>query len=982
MNGYPWKFTNYCLLNENYLLVVAPQKNNPGIFLIFIPELNFYFFPFLYLAQEVHGYDVALIESSQLTLVTFGVFNLIEQNGGHEVWIHKFNLLNCTDVIFSCTEAEMIINLKSLANSIEIDDSLQMGLIDLPNGTITFKGIRKNRSEFEDIQLNDNSLEYGYTSVKFICNNSIDRQFIRYFLFREQEGNRIKIPSFICTIEITPCYPSCKTCMFLGNQDNHNCSLCKDGYGFIPNTANCYLPNEKPNYYQATDSNGNVIYLECGNNCLTCTGQKTQLSDNCIKCKDGMFLIEDKTKGKCYTDNPGDGYYLDSDDNNTYKQCYERCRTCEERGDEKNNKCFSCKNGYGLLSNTLNCITLEEKPNNYYKTVDTDGNILYLECGKNCSSCFNGETSLSDNCIECINGMYFKEDEVKGKCFQKIEKDYYLDLDNKTYKKCFERCSQCDMAGDISKQHCLNCKNEFGLLYGTSNCISYEDKPPNYYETIDNNGFKVYLECNQNCLTCTESETQITDNCIKCKDGMFFVEDRISGKCYSDNPGNGYYLDISLNTYKKCYESCFTCKSGGDYDNHNCLSCKNDYEKDPINTSNCVFCKSLWYQNQSGTKVCAGENCPSSFPFLNVNTKECVSNCGALYQYYNNCFSTCPSGTNQDDVSLTCHNIMQDLTLTNNSSSEVVEFTTSVSSETFIDNLDNAVSLSLSSSSSDSITVIKTEEMSFSFYPSTSQKETIQNSNSPVISLGECENILKHFYNIREDEELYIGILIFNNKENFQFNKTRYVVYDSTGRELNLSVCDDVPIKETKKLNIEYENLNYQIAQTLAAEVGVNIYNSSEEVFHDKCIPLQFNGKDTTLTDRKNKIQSRVSLCEDNCNLIAINYTTNEVECDCLPQKDKITINSFVTNNEIYNQITNVLSTTNLVLFTCFNTVNEITNITRNYGAIMSLSIMFLEVILMIIFVFCQLKPMFIKITKEIKFHPTTNQLKFIIRKL
>ena len=62
-------------------------------------------------------------------------------------------------------------------------------------------------------------------------------------------------------------------------------------------------------------------------------------------------------------------------------------------------------------------------------------------------------------------------------------------------------------------------------------------------------------------------------------------------------------------------------------------------------------------------------------------------------------------------------------------------------------------------------------------------------------------------------------------------------------------------------------------------------------VFHDKCTPLQYKGKDTILKDRQDKIQSHVSLCAEGCEFISIKYTNNEVECNCPPQKDSVTLN-------------------------------------------------------------------------------------------
>lgn len=367
-----------------------------------------------------------------------------------------------------------------------------------------------------------------------------------------------------------------------------------------------------------------------------------------------------------------------------------------------------------------------------------------------------------------------------------------------------------------------------------------------------------------------------------------------------------------------------------------------------------------------------GDTCPSSHPFPIIDTKECVTRCGSLYHFNNSCYSTCPSGTIPDKDSLNCQNALSNITLSSNSS-EIIEYVTNIPPETFIENVNDASQLLISKSPPNSVTVIKTDDMSFSLYPTSIKKEKIQQSNSPVIELGDCENLLRDFYNISKDEQLYIGVVMFNNK-NYQYNKTRYIVYDSSGKELDLTVCDDVPIRETKKLNVDFEGLNYQLAKTLAANSGINIYNASEPVFNDRCIPLQCNGKDTTLTDRKNKIQSKASLCEENCNLLDVNFTTNEIQCECPPQKGKMTFNSFVANNEIYNQFTEIFTSTNIYLFKCYKTMKEIKNITKNYGALMSVIVITLEISLFLILFLCQLTPMYIKVAKKIRLNPPKTQ--------
>ena len=69
-------------------------------------------------------------------------------------------------------------------------------------------------------------------------------------------------------------------------------------------------------------------------------------------------------------------------------------------------------------------------------------------------------------------------------------------------------------------------------------------------------------------------------------------------------------------------------------------------------------------------------------------------------------------------------------------------------------------------------------------------------------------------------------------------------------------------------------------------------------------------------------------------------------------------------------QLTDALSSTNLILFKCVTTIKKIQLTMKNYGDLMSLIIIVIEGILILNLYFCQLNPVLIKITKEINFNP------------
>ena len=137
--------------------------------------------------------------------------------------------------------------------------------------------------------------------------------------------------------------------------------------------SNCYL-DEEDNEYE-----------KCYDKCSECEHKGNKTSQNCSGCVEGYHFIYN-LPGVCIPDgSQPDDTYLDND---TYKPCYERCEKCSKAGDSTNHNCDMCKqdeNGnyiYHFIYNKPGqCITEDEKPDN--TTLDKDDNT-YKECHERC----------------------------------------------------------------------------------------------------------------------------------------------------------------------------------------------------------------------------------------------------------------------------------------------------------------------------------------------------------------------------------------------------------------------------------------------------------------------------------------------------------------------------------------------------------------------------------------------------------------------
>ena len=335
------------------------------------------------------------------------------------------------------------------------------------------------------------------------------------------------------------CYEKCSSCDKHGDINNNNCKTC------------------------LKDQNGNYIYHFIFNREGQCVDEKETFSNS----------------------------YLDID-TNTFRLCYERCSLCNKGGNETNNNCEECSKDenntflyHFIFNETGRCIKNTEKPLNTY--LDTDDNTYKL-CYERCSSCDIKGNDINNNCNECAKDenntyMYHFIHNETGKCLDETEKpsNTYLDTETNTYKLCYERCSSCEIKSDSTDNNCNECLRDenntflYHFVYiKPGQCVTEKEKPSNTYLDTDDNTYKL---CYERCSSCDIKGNDINNNCNECaKDEnntyMYHFIHNKRGKCLSETerPLNTY-LNTTTNTYELCYERCDRCESYPE-----CSSCLKD----------------------------------------------------------------------------------------------------------------------------------------------------------------------------------------------------------------------------------------------------------------------------------------------------------------------------------------------------------------------------------------------------------------------
>lgn len=593
----------------------------------------------------------------------------------------------------------------------EVTNELKMYFPELPaEGVVTFS----NSTEI--------LIETPYSKQTFqYFSSENDGTFILKFAGYNYQGKVGKWCKL--TFTVLPCYEGCFTCSSLGTASDNQCNGCKTGYYPIKDkTGSC--ASAVDNYYLNKDDVDNPIWKPCYETCETCEKDYTATEQNCKTCKTGFYLLEGDTTGTCTQSK--DGYYLDSS-SNMLKKCYQTCATCQQGGTADSNNCKSCApNNYPFESITgkcdsqtdsstsnyykdetdsndikfkicdISCATCSgaganacstcassykpientnqcsaQQPSGYYEDKTDPSNPVYRQCDSACLECSAAKDSTSTHCKSCANGYIPYFDDTTN-CVNSQPNGYYEFTDANTgnvyYKKCYDTCASCNTGGDVNNNNCIDCLNDY---YHTVDSSTICVKDPNGYYLDDNN---IYQHCNSACSSCNGASTPTSTNCkeSQCANGYYPIKDDLTN-CVNKRP-DGYFLDPTDNTYKKCNSACKTCNGEGTGTDFQCTSCNtNSYMID--GTSNCYanplegyYVDSSDPNNvvfkpcESTCKACSGQKtdqdncieCKVDFYFIK-DTSNCVQGNQDGYYFnstdnnYQKCYSTCKACSEYGD---------------------------------------------------------------------------------------------------------------------------------------------------------------------------------------------------------------------------------------------------------------------------------------------------------------------------------------------
>jgi hypothetical protein len=297
-----------------------------------------------------------------------------------------------------------------------------------------------------------------------------------------------------------------------------------------------------------------------------------------------------------------------------YSECVSSC-------DEPN--IFYEKDQYGRKSCVNKCP--ENAPLYYKKNSNGEAITKDILCQKECPD----KTYKETNSNECVDT-----------CISKI-------VDYET-KKCVFGCKNTQYWTKVEEiTYCLNkCTNEFGSFISVGNeCVKSCSEKNLVANFVDNTCVcpNLYVLDEENDRKTVCLDTSITT----CGKGSQYTE-----------------YKFRLASSNQCTKSCFgVLSTNGDlcYSSYNnCSHIPNTYIVSDNENLKCDCQYNYYYvkDDELGKrKMCLGENdeCPVPYLLLNVETKECIQDCGSdMFQLDYKCFKDCPDRTEKDEEKKIC----------------------------------------------------------------------------------------------------------------------------------------------------------------------------------------------------------------------------------------------------------------------------------------------------------------------------------------
>ena len=661
-----------------------------------------------------------------------------------------------------------------------------------------------------------------------------------------------------------------------------------------------------------------------------------------------------------------------------------RTKTYEEL---KNNDDFQINDEYIDLKYIISERDLNNKGFHIKLNIITYNSPEQLELSQTVSNIGNFEFYFCQDGYKICDAEFYSNCINEFKCYEYCPKKISNSDIISTCNYCHPDCKTCSETFTETNKNCKSCSSPNHYLK-YDYCVSSCDK--GYYNDTEDSSNKI-CKCDlDNCFSCSIESLNNQNSCIKCNEEKGYYplyenndEEETFMKCYKFS--EGYYLANSF--YKKCYETCKYCSTGGDEIYHNCLNCKDDYIYEILynNFKNCYTnCTYYFYNDTNLNQLYCTKTlkCEGIYNKLINGTRECIDECYKIsqYKFRNICYVACPKDSiASENISFFCEvicyeekpfELIEKQECTDDCSIKELKSKTCIikykdekkgenenininntdtsekniaAQDVILDSINNGITsekYDTSDIENGEDDIIEDKKMTITITTTENQKNN-NNDNYTKIDLGECETLLRKAYKIPEDKKIYMKIVDVP-QEGMKISKIEYEIYcklnDKNLIQLNKTAC---------------ENSKVDLVVHATLSENIDKLNSSSGYYNDICYTATSDdGTDILLKDRKNEfIKYNKTLCQDNCEFTEYDYKKNKAKCSCEVKESSSFFDDIVIDKEkLFDSFINVKNIGNFNLMICYKSLFSKKGILKNIGFYILIIIILFHTICVLLF--------------------------------
>ena len=469
----------------------------------------------------------------------------------------------------------------------------------------------------------------------------------------------------------------------------------------------------------------------------------------------------------------------------------------------------------------------------------------------------------------------------------------------------------------------------------------------------------------EKCSKCNEESIKL-NLCQKCNQekGYYplYLNDNLPENeyinCYDKSTKyQGFYFDEKNEVFKLCHSNCKTCDYGGDGNENNCTSCKNNQilKPDIPNSTNCVTkCDFFYYYQGEKYKCTYSEKCPDKYQLEIKDKRKCIDKCQNdntyIFQYDGECYKDIPEGTTYDEIKRLCKDIniekckLNEKKLNLLSNENITEYEIETKAKLYAKEFYYT---------NEHVTVYKNDFYSITLYK---DGDCLSKLGLTIdeIDFGKCYKKITDEFGINKNLIIVIISKIING---IFITIDKLIFNPNSGEEINfMEICKNETITIKKDLKEKMKNLENIESLEELTEQGIDIFDPNSKFYTDLCFHFisPIDGRDIPVKDRIKLFFPNITLCDEGCNIKGINLTNWKAICEC-------TLNKLIHNNIFGNnlllqkslgEVQDILTKTNIEVMKCYRDLLDITTYKNNTGMMIILSILFIQIIFIIIYYF------------------------------